>query len=296
MSHEHGDEKEIMKKKENSWLEQQVKANKLKNQGAPEFFSRKNLPEIDSLFMDTKEELCCIDEGVANIEDHTNKMSMAGSGILFPANSYEERLNRIAELCINKNITEITSHDGCGAAKIAWNKDGGETGTGIKSPDEYGKKWSKDLTKRINEKLLAAGKSDNAAYKNLDKNQMTRPSEFHDARAVWFDATGEFNPYSSKNIPQGFLIDYGLAKNEGENKKEKKYPFDELKIAINIAFGEHGLGNKFTAENPFIIVVVSKDESELKNLKEKIAKKIKEDKDLKTNADKIKIDGFVKQK
>ena len=91
------------------------------------------------------------------------------------------------------------------------------------------------------------------------------------------------------------MIDYGLGKTESKNEEEKKYAFVELKVAINIAFGHHGFGEKFTAENPFIIVVVSGNEAELNSLKKEIAQTIAQDEETKIHADKIKIDGFVKK-
>ena len=294
MSHEHDNEKEIMEKKENAWLEQQEITNQLNKQGAQEFFSPENFPEIDSLFVEKKEKLCCIDEGVFNIEDESHKMALAGSGILFPADSWEKRLDRVAELCINRGIKDITSHEGCGAAGLAWKRDGGETYTGIKSADEYGKKWSTELTAVINQKLKEAGEKNDVAHQYISKSEMIRPPEFHDARAIWFDTTSQFHPDAAKQLPKGFLIDYGVAKDEGKNEAEKEYPFAELGVAIGIAFGDHGFGGKFTAENPFIIVVVSKDELGLELLKIKIEKTIKEDKELKIHFNKIKIDGFVK--
>lgn len=295
MSHEHGSEKEIMKKKENAWLEQQEITNRLNKQGAEEFFSPENFPEIDSIFVETKEKLCCIDEGVFNIEDYSHKMSLAGSGMLFPADSWQERLNRIAELCINKGIKDITSHEGCGAAGLAWQRDGGEAGTGFKSADEYGKKWSKELVSAINQKLKEVKKTNNVKYQHVNKSEMIRPPEFHDARAIWFDMTSKFHPDAAKHIPKGFLIDYGLTRDEGKNEEEKKYPFAELKVAISIAFGDHGFGSKFTEENPFIIVLIGNNEAELNDLKKEMAKIVETDAKTKQYADKIKIDGFVKQ-
>ena len=305
MSHDHGDEpsfakalvdkEETMKKKESAWLEQQEITDRLNKQGAEEFFSPENFPEINSIFVETKEKLCCIDEGVFNIEDKSRKMALAGSGILFPANSWQERLNRVAELCINRGIKDITSHEGCGAAGLAWQNDGGETDTGFKSADEYGKKWSKELSHTINQKLAEADKTNDVKYQHVNKSEMIRPPEFHDARAIWFDLTSKFHPDAAKRLPKGFLIDYGITRDEGKNEEEKGYSFTELKVAVGIAFGDHGFGNKFTTENKFIIVVISEDESELANLKQEIANKIKEDKNLKTHFDKIKIDGFVKK-
>jgi predicted ATP-dependent Lon-type protease len=53
-----------------------------------------------------------------------------------------------------------------------------------------------------------------------------------------------------KDIPDGFIISrYYL---------DPAYAKEELAVALSIAMGHHGFGEKFTKENPFIIAPIEK--------------------------------------
>ena len=140
----------------------------------------------------------------------------------------------------------------------------------------------------MNRKLGEAGKGE-VVTNNISGEEMVRPKEFHNACAVWFDATGKFNPDKiGSSIPKGFLIDYKVSSSTGR-EEDKGYPFAELQVAINIALGDHGFGGKFTKENPFTIVVIANDNKELEMLKIEAGK-------LATPYDgRVKVDGFVKE-
>lgn len=178
--------------------------NSLKEQGAASFYSKENMPDIDRAFSKNKDTVVCMDEGCAcmKFEEDESVMGFAGSGILYPAKNWQERVERVAELLHQKGLKTITSHDGCGAAGIAYKRDGGKEGTGFDSSDEYGKKWSKDLTQVLRS---LCDKGENIGYRHIDSKEMVRPESFHNARAVYLDATGEFNPGRLEKTPQRFL-------------------------------------------------------------------------------------------
>src|SRR5262249_38272293 len=66
-------------------------------------------------FAPGKERITCIDAGVVMAGTGKRSLALAGSGILFPARSWEERLERVADLCLAMGVREVTSHEGCGA-------------------------------------------------------------------------------------------------------------------------------------------------------------------------------------
>jgi hypothetical protein len=241
MSHDHEDSREVVAKKEKEWTGQQELMGQLLTQGAKHFFSQENMSGIEDSFVEKKDQVCCMDEGTAHIDDGENKLAMAGSGILFPATSWDERLERVADLYIQSGVYKITSHEGCGAAGLAWKRDGEKAGTGFDNPDDYGKAWVRDLERVISQKLQAVGKEIKVSAAHVNSGEMVRPKEFHSARAVWFDATGKFNPHLLEGkLPKGFLIDFHISNDNGVNDEEKEYPFVELRVAVNIALGDHG--------------------------------------------------------
>ena len=236
------------RKKEAIWHSQKPLMDSYYQGAEGHMSSIKNLKEA---FFDKKRCICCMDEGTAHIK-MDGKLGMAGSGILYPADSWKDRLNKVAAICIASGVPMVTSHEGCGAAALAAKRDR----LNLDNPDEYGKKWSKELQKCINKlrKTEAAGESDHISSKD-----MARPAEFHNARVVWFDVTGKFNPDKLENqAPPGFLINHAIKK-LAKTREEENYSFSELSVAIAIAFGNHGFGKSFDGKNKFVITIVAAD-------------------------------------
>ncbi|MEK7203440.1 MAG: hypothetical protein AAB653_03935 [Patescibacteria group bacterium] len=91
-------------------------------------------------------------------------------------------------------------------------------------------------------------------YEFIDK---VEPKNFHNARIIFLNNVDNFNPAKIKKFPQGFVIENFI--NIEDNTK------NELKIAIEIALGDHGFGKNFTEKNPLIIVsCLNKEDSFIK--------------------------------
>jgi hypothetical protein len=271
--------------KDKAWEKQQGMMEKIYDQGAEGFL--RDAEGMDKAFETEKKCVCCMDEGTAHM-DIKGKFEMAGSGILYPAASWEERLDKVADLLLDMGIEEVTSHEGCGAAKLACKRDGIQT----EDPDAYGKKWSKDL-----QRALQAKKSgqETVSYHHIEAGKMVRDKDFHEARVAWFDATGKFNPGAlGENAPLGFVIDYKHDTQNAIKDEEKVYPFVELRIALlDIAFkADHGFGQKFDVSNPFVVVVMGEEGSETDMLKERVTKFIDGLGLSKEMRSAIRIDGF----
>ncbi len=257
--------------------------------GAGVFFSgRLDLAEA---FSEGHELSCCIDEGVAHLKTEAEgKMFMAGSGILYPAKSWADRLDRVARLFIKLGVKKVTSHGGCGAAKLAWQRDNPDLDlakVAKDSFDTYGVEWTRALSVKINELKRDNNLPGEVDYQHIEPQVLVRPKEFHNARVAYFDGTGQFNPDRLTNLPMGFVINYKADSELGETDEEKNYPWTELEVATGIALGNHGFGNKFTTENPFLILAIAEDEDELVKLKTKaeaVAGKY---------AGRVQVDGFL---
>ncbi len=179
----------------------------------------------------------CIDEGCTCNSHAGNEpeLNFAGSGILYDVDA-------TALVLQGKNISVITSHDGCGAGALA-NKD----------PYQYTSKLVEKINTYRTEKDLPLVKHEHIAAK-----EMTRHESFHEATAVYFnidtvlfDATRILDEDGNEIMPKGFTIDAGHFTIDNS--------LAELGVSIDIAFGDHGFGKRFSTENPFTIVFVGND-------------------------------------
>ena len=165
-------------------------------------------------------DLRCMDEGTVG------GVHLAGAGIL--------NQSAAAEFIKEAGVEGIYSHAGCGAAALYAKQQGLE----LTEADEYGIAWAKELSER-------AG----VPYRgHTEANEMARPPEFHIARVAYYDGTGQFDPSPVDDLPPGFVI--------SRRYLEPAYAKQEAEIAVAIALGEHGFGEKFTPEAPFYLVAI----------------------------------------
>jgi hypothetical protein len=149
---------------------------------------------------------------------------LAGAGILLG-------LHNAVEFVKKAKIDKVTWHKECGAVALALKKRGEKP-----TPDEVDGK-AKDFSQNLAQE----------AGVEVEEEIMAGATSFHAARAVYYDNTGEFNV--TDELPPGFVI--------SRRYLEKEYALEELKIAISIAFGQHGLDELFSVEQPLMIVAVS---------------------------------------
>jgi len=246
-----------------------------------EIFFKREFPDLKHAFLSDLEAVVCMDEGTAH-KDFAGepKFCMAGSGILYQAGSEAERLEKVAKLFISLGLTDVTSHGGCGAAGLAYRRDFPNVDPKTVTSqmiEEYAVSWSQKLTEKIKEL------NSPAEYSHVPLEEMERPAEFHNARVVYFDGVGGFNPNKEIDLPMGFVIERKFLPPE--------YTAEELKVAVSIAFGHHGFGDFFTAEDPFLVVVFAPDSGELEKLKIEAQEILKDNENFKNG--KIKVDGMV---
>lgn len=248
--------------------------------GAAEYFKRE-FPDLKHAFSDKQKCVCCIDEGTAHKDINGEmKFALAGSGILYPAANEAERLEKVAKILIERGVIDITSHGGCGAAGLAYRRDFPDANThanlAVKIED-YAKAWSDKLADKIHELGSPAERT------HVLAEDMERPMEFHNARVVYYDGVGGFNPNKEIGLPMGFVVERAYLPAD--------YAGEELKVAADIAFGHHGFGDLFTQEQPFVLIALAKTEAEVVSLKDEMSSVLSENESLKNG--KIKIDGMV---
>jgi hypothetical protein len=249
----------------------------LNEQGANIFF-HKEFPDLRDAFSQELKAVVCMDEGCAH-KDYKgeDKLALAGAGILLPASSEEERIEIAARLFSELGIKDVTSHSGCGAVGLAYKRDFPDGNPTAKDLEDFGKKW----TEKVVAEMGRMGKEANADH--ISAEEMERPAEFHNARVVYFDGKGGFNPNKKVGLPMGFVI--------SRRHVPDMYAAEELKVAVSIAFGKHGFGNLFTKEDPFVIVPLANSAEELASLKNEIEQALQRNDNFEDR--KIKIDGVV---
>lgn len=178
---------------------------------------------------------------------------LPGSGILLSDDEFRKSFK-------NSGADSISSHDGCGAAK----KFAEENGLDASRSDEIGREWAEKMAIEMGVKHIHL------------------PVEgAHRERVCYFDKTGKFNFGGVEGLPNGFIV----SDLKGITKESS---LDAIKLAINIALGDHGFGEKYLNDkNPFILIAVADKLKEIEAMKEDL-RKIAEQ-----FAGKVVIDGFV---
>lgn len=228
------------------------------------FFKEKGLESIiTKKCFGTPSILICIDEGCtahsfSGNNDPIYTVNIAGSGILLGVDKVVEIFRKNSEL--QQNIQTLTWHEGCGAASLAKKSNPDITADGF--VNALALKLKEELGMNCNV-LKIAEPNDKTA-----EAHMTRPMEYHNAMVVYVNGTQKaFNYKKNPLLPPGFTLDYGFF---GEETTE-----GELAVALSIAFGDHGMKEKITKENPFIINYITEKEEEIPNWINKTVEKFK---------------------
>ena len=115
--------------------------------------------------------------------------------------------------------------------------------------DEIAKEWAQQKAKELG-----------IAYKHLEVDK-----PFHYARVCYYDGTGRFNYKGVEGLPSGFVV--------SRKNMTAQASGAEVKVAVNIIFGDHGFGKDLlNEENPFMLVAIGKDDKETELLKKELLK------------------------
>lgn len=255
--HEHHDHEELFnsawEKSNDNYLIKGLKSGKKIEDLLP------NLPGFKDAF--TKESLfdcpgCRFECSDGRVKSGGPKVALAGEGIL--VTDPEDR-KILVEALRGKNIP-LTGHESCGAAKMAHPEE--------VDSDKYGYAGAKEL----------AAETGNG-YEEIHHESFRSP--IHDERALVVEGTLKFNCSDWVEFPPQFLSSaaaLGLS---------DAYLAKEVEALAGIALGDHGMGKRFDADNPFYVIVSAKDVNQLNHLL-KIGRSAVEE-----FGDCVKVDGFV---
>lgn len=200
------------------------------------------LPGFREAFARKLDTIVCSDERVPAGADR-RKIGIAGSLGLARVKMPAEFERFIAEY--RGKIREVTSHDDCGAADKAFQLLKAEDRPeGVVDADTFGKWHAKDLADKLA-----------ADYRHITMEEMR--GKIHDARIIFVDHTGRFEPAVIAGLPPHFIC-------SGPGfKLSPEYCKEEQAILSGISQGGHGLGASFTEADPLYVVVVHSDPSAL---------------------------------
>lgn len=229
MQSEYGPQEALV---ESHWMDSEKPMKELYRDGIEILLKQENM---EALFEKGESCLCCIDEGTDN-----SLFRVAGSGILLSDNERAHLVERLQAM----GIKGVKSHEGCGAAE-KYCKDNDITD---KSVDEVAIEKAKKIAEQLGVPYLGHIET------------LSRPKEFHYARVIYYDGTGQFNQSAAKDkLPPGFVISRRYLHDIFENdstENQFKPAIDNTKLAIQIALGPHGFGKKITAEKPLMLVAL----------------------------------------
>ena len=199
---------------------------------------------MDSLpgFKESFHDLDTIDCSDGRVLDG-KKMGIAGSGLLL---SPEERTKFVENY--KGKIKEVTTHRDCGAAALKFKSlKPEEIPEGVMSSDHYGTILGKQLADELG-----------AKHRFLDMKEMA--SKNHNEIGLVLDQTGRFDSTNLESFPPHFVCSgAGLGFSQ-------EYMKSEVETLTGIALGHHGYGSeRFTAENPFYIMVAAKNAEDQAN-------------------------------
>lgn len=227
------------------------------------------IPNLREAFEKELDTIVCSDERVPATEG--TKIGIAGKLILGSPKEVRDFIER----CKGR-IKRVESHEGCGAAGIKFNElqdpenwrdfkkeynlDKDTVTEVFGDGDTLGKWWSKEI--------IAQGFSDeekgiSVEYSHTNKDKMT--GDVHDARVIYFDGTGRFNPTAIEGMPVGYTCsgaDFGLS----DEYLEKE--IQTLCGGIALKDGGHGFGAKFNGDDDakFYIFVSAANKEQLDHL------------------------------
>lgn len=158
---------------------------------------------------------------------HDGNVGIAGCGCLLDNPGEEISFIQSRAAALHKRQVLVSSHEGCGAAAI------------------------KQIDPRhFSEQLSRATGAPYAGHFSVS------PFEFHDEVAVYYCGTETIGLQHFPGMPRGFRVSRAYY-------PTAEMALSDVQVCMQIAFGQHGFGNRFTDEKPFLLIAVGNGNVEL---------------------------------
>ncbi len=182
----------------------------------------------------------CVDEGAKD-----GKVRLAGAGISHPGGA-----EAVAALLREQGVTEVSSHDHCGAAKSAYYREHGLPVDATVSQTDinaFARAWAEEV---------AAKAGIRASHQSADELQ--RPVEYHEAGVVYIVGdvgTQTFKQRTVERLPPGFVVSTaGISVDEVTKT---------VAFVDGIARSDHGFGERFSSDQPLRYIIVGEVDPQL---------------------------------
>lgn len=234
------EEKELLQDEmERSWKEQEGQHQlllRLEHESAEAVFGAEKLAVAFAKWPRT---LVCVDERVSLADEKDPEIGIAGTLVLMNQRQFELTVEKLRRTGVNK----VLYHEGCGACSLF-----------LKSHPEDPRsviQVAKTAALKVHRALDLIGEPERIGYSQKADYEMTGHPDFHHARAIILDRSGRFNPavLGIKHIFQASVYYH----------PDLAYTIKEIEIMQNIAFGDHGFGDKFDTKDPLLVVLVDQD-------------------------------------
>lgn len=240
----HSQEDFVVKQKEQNreelWKKDEEIIQAVIQKGLQEVFEA--LPQKEKIFEQGKKlKICCIDGRMHTNEEDCMYVREGGSGIL-RTTEVNDIANRYVELAEKLGVKEVelTRHEDCGAEI--------KSGLDEESIVSYHKLLKEKIQEKNSQLKVLLSTIDNKTDEGKDLHSI------HSERGIYFiNNVFPFNPEKGEGLPQGFVF-HGVCSDNPE------YRIANAAVAIGIAFGNHGFGNRFSKEQPFLLMAIANSE------------------------------------
>lgn len=225
-----------MQKIEEEWKRTLNRMEEIRSTGGFSALSTKHSDEVKEMVSHEGECVFCMDGRVAPKE---NGVAIAGSGILIKDDPVARDL--LVQALRAQGIRKVFLHENCGAVGLY----ASIKGISQDRAQEEAQTWAKELTR------LLGGNDEKTETLPVDL-------DFHNEQLVYVTLSEHFCLKNAPDFPTGFQVDAGVVSFANV--------LAQVKVAIDIALGHHGFGDRFTEKNPFTVVVAARNEEELKTI------------------------------
>lgn len=235
--HNHNESKEEigMNKKEVVWEKTNISIRKLCAHGGFAMLAQEFSGTVMEMTAHPATCVCCMDGRVASHED---AIAIAGSGILVKDN--KQARARLVDFLRSKNVQKVFLHEDCGAVGLyAKSKN-----ISRNEAEHEAFEWAQELT------FLIGGEE--------EPETLPVAIDFHSEACVYLELTDRFSLRDTSSFPTGFQVTVPVV--------SLSDAFAQVDVSLNIAFSDHGFGNRFTRDVPFSVVVVAKSSEELRSM------------------------------
>jgi len=247
-----------MNKIEQEWNSTHECMQSIRADGGFSVFALKNQNEVGNMTLHERDCVCCMDGRVAPFK---NAVAIAGSGLLVKDDPVARDL--LVEKLLSQGVQKVFLHEDCGAVGLY----SLEKGISREHAEKDASAWAEELSG------LLKG--------NTHPETLSVTLDFHNEQCVYLTFLDRFSLQDIQAFPTGFQVSGSVVSFDDA--------LAQVGVAIDIALGDHGFGDRFTQKDPFTVVIVAKNKEELQKIQsnQNLIQLIK-----KYNG-RVMIDGFV---